>query len=200
MTTALTNKMLTNTEFGMKNVNFVFSAWSRNQLSGHHQTLVLLLLDCQGELLAVDEQQESLSKSRYSNSPNNASSIFLAYSTIQQTSVLNQAMSLKSNFQNSSPASQGRVKWVCLLKGSFLITGYLQDHSPQFRPHQLTQEGLNWSPITYNHVQKYYLLGAHNVNLCVSLLLNNSFSDLPPQSKTNLCLLGIWQFLNMINF
>ena len=93
MTTALTNKMLTNTEFGMKNVNFVFSAWSGNQLGGHHQTLVLLLLDCQGELLAVDEQQESLSKSRYSNSPNNASSILLAYSKIQQTSVLKQAMS-----------------------------------------------------------------------------------------------------------
>ena len=79
MTTALTNKMLTNTEFGIWNVSFVFSAWSRNQLGGHHQTLVLLLLDCQGELLAVDEQQESLSKSRYSNSPNNASSVLLAY-------------------------------------------------------------------------------------------------------------------------
>ena len=92
MTTALIYKMLNNTEFGMWNVNSVFSAWSRNQPGGHHQTLVLLLLDCQGELLAVDEQQESLSKSRYSNSPN-ASSILLAYSTIQQTSVLNQAMS-----------------------------------------------------------------------------------------------------------
>ena len=92
MTTALLNKILTNTEFGMWNVNFVFSAWSGNQLGGHHQTLVLLLLDCQGELLAVDEQQKSLSKSGYSNSPN-ASSIFLAYSTIQQTSVLKQAMS-----------------------------------------------------------------------------------------------------------
>ena len=93
MTTALVKKIHTNAEFGMKNVNFVFSAWSGNQLGGHHQTLVLLLLDCQGELLAVDEQQESLSKSRYSNSPNNASSILLAYSTIQQTSNLNQAMS-----------------------------------------------------------------------------------------------------------
>ena len=93
MTTALINKLLTNAEFGMKNVNFVFSAWSGNQLGGHHQTLVLLLLDCQGELLAVDEQQESLSKSRYSNSPNNASSILLAHSTNQQTSFLNQAMS-----------------------------------------------------------------------------------------------------------
>ena len=93
MTIALINKVLTNAEFGMKNVNFVFSAWSRNQLGGHHQTLVLLLLDCQGELLAVDEQQESLSKSRYSNSPNNASSILLANSTNQQTSVLSQAMS-----------------------------------------------------------------------------------------------------------
>ena len=84
----------------MKNVNFVFSAWSGNQLGGHDQTLVLPLLDCQGELLAVDEQQESLSKSRYSNSSNNASSILLANSTIQQTSVLNQAMTYKSNFQN----------------------------------------------------------------------------------------------------
>ena len=93
MTTALIYKMLNNTEFGIWNVNFVFPAWSGNQPGGHHQTLVLLLLDCQGELLAVDEQQESLSKSRYSNSPNNASSILLAYSTIQQTSVLDQAMS-----------------------------------------------------------------------------------------------------------
>ena len=93
MTTALINKMLTNTEFGMWNVNSIFSAWSGNQPGGHHETLVLLLLDCQGELLAVDEQQESLSKSRYSHSPNNASSILLAYSTIQQTSVLKQAMS-----------------------------------------------------------------------------------------------------------
>ena len=93
MTTALINKMFTYTEFGIWNVNFAFSAWSGNQPGGHHQTLVLLLLDCQGELLAVDEQQESLSKSRYSNSPNNASSILLAYSKIQQTSVLKQAMS-----------------------------------------------------------------------------------------------------------
>ena len=34
--------------------------------------------------------------------------------------------------------------------------------------------------------------------MCVSLLLKNSFSDLPPQSKTNLCLRGILPFLKSL--